>query len=64
MRLPLSLMFSTESSDQLKILILNKLFLGELGGDSHHIRQALKIELCLREQRAEMFIEEQKDEAS
>jgi hypothetical protein len=57
-------MFSTESSDQQKKGILNKLFLGELGGDSHHIRQALKIDLCLREQQAEMFIEEQKDEAS
>lgn len=54
-------MFSKETNDQQKIAILNNLFLGEVGGDSHHIRQALSIELSLKEQEAEMFIEEQKD---
>jgi hypothetical protein len=57
-------MFSTESSDEQKISILNQLLLGVVGGDSHHIRQALRIELYQRIQHDEMFIEEMKGEAS
>lgn len=46
-RPPLALLFSREASDGMKIETLNRLFLGQGGGDSHHVRTAMRVEISM-----------------